>query len=56
MTSDLLDAVKPQLDALRMAYITAYEEGRRSAFAEMLPYIKKLQELFEALFPSEFSK
>jgi hypothetical protein len=46
--SDLFSFVKPQLDAMRDIYQRAYDEGRRSAFAEMLPTIERLQASVDA--------
>jgi hypothetical protein len=40
-----LDSIKTQLDAMNHIYKTAFEEGRRSAFAEMLPALKRLENL-----------
>lgn len=51
MNSPLLDVIKPQLDAMNQMYRNGFEEGRRSAFAEMAPGIKKLQEQFEEQHP-----
>jgi len=42
---NLLDSIKPQLDAMHKMCEAAFEEGRRSAFREMLPMIEKLQAL-----------
>ena len=46
--SELMDIIKPQLDAMHKMYITGYEagiaEGRRQAMAEMAIELKKIQE------------
>jgi hypothetical protein len=52
VTHDLLESLKPQLDAMQHMYKAAFEAGRRSAFAEMAPGLKKLQEQFDELYPN----
>lgn len=48
-----LESLKPQLEAMNEMYKNGFEEGRRSAFAEMLPEIDKLQKTFVLLHPKQ---
>lgn len=49
--TNLFEIIKPQIDAMNQMYKSGFDEGRRSAFAEMAPLIKKLQDQFEELHP-----
>lgn len=41
---ELLEMIKPQLEAMNQMYQNGYEEGRRSAFAEMKPIVARLEQ------------
>jgi hypothetical protein len=43
----ILENVLPELDAINDLYRRAYVEGRRAAFAELLPTVKQLQQQIE---------
>ena len=46
----LLDSIKPDLDAINQMYKVAFEEGRRSMAIEMRPVINRLQEAFDKFY------
>jgi hypothetical protein len=44
---NLLDSLKPQLDAMRASYQAGFEEGRRAAYREIAEDLQKLQTNFK---------